>query len=302
MNFFKLLILCSLLSTAWAREPDADRIPRPKRIIAIGDIHGDIHGLKRALKIAELINDQDDWVGGKTVLVQVGDQLDRGDFELEIIYLLEKLSSQALRAGGKVLALLGNHEIMNVELDFRYVTPMGFENFSDFTDPISPILANKLLKMPEEEKGRAVAFFPGGKISKILSNHNVAVVVGDTVFVHGGIVPKWAKYGISKINQETREFLKGNTQKLPKGIDASDGLTWSRHFSLETDSVNCKLLKKSLNILGVKRMVVAHTVQDEGINTKCGGRVWRVDVGLSGHYGGMAQALEIKGDKIKILK
>ena len=293
----KYIILFLIFGTVWAREPDVDKIPNADRIVAIGDLHGDVYGLKRALKVSKLIDNKENWIGGTTVLVQVGDQLDRGDFELEIINLLEKLTRQAQLVGGKVLALIGNHEIMNAELDFRFVTPVGFKSFSNFTSP------NKNLdRLPPEHKGRAAAFFPGGKISNILSNHNVAAIVGDSVFVHGGIVPKWAKYGISKINQETREFLKGKNLEIPEGISASDGLTWSRHFSLDTDSTDCKLLDETLQILGVKRMVVAHTVQPEGINSECNGKVWRVDVGLSDHYGGSAQALEIIGAEISILK
>jgi hypothetical protein len=298
----KYIILLFIFSTVWAREPDPDKLPPVKRIIAFGDVHGDVYALKRALRLGKLIDRKDNWIGGRTVLVQVGDQTDRGDYELQIIYLLEKLAAQAKMAGGRVLALLGNHEIMNTKLDFRYVTPVGYSSFSKFRDPIPTRLTKHLFNMPTKKKGRSIAFFPGGKISNILSNHNVAVIVGDSAFVHGGIIPKWATYGISKINRETRAYLKGNTRRVPRGVDASDGLTWSRHFSRNTGESECKLLKRSLQILGVKRMVVAHTVQLDGINNACDGKVWRVDVGMSSHYGGKAQALEIMGDKIRILK
>ena len=214
---------------------------------------------------------------------------------------MEKLRIQAKRIGGKIISLLGNHEIMNIMLDFRYVFPEGYKKFAKFKHPISNRLKKRLINIPKYKRGRAIAFFPGGPVNNILSTQNVAVIVGKSVFVHGGIIPKWARYGISKINQETRSFITGKVLKYPVSI-GNDGLVWSRHFSQNTGPKECKMLKESLRILGLKRMVVAHTVHLEGINSACGEKVWRVDVGMSHHYGGKAQALEIIGDKIKILK
>ncbi len=57
--------------------------------MAIGDLHGDLDKAKRAMRLAGLIDQQDRWAGGRTVCVQVGDILDRGDSELRILYFLE---------------------------------------------------------------------------------------------------------------------------------------------------------------------------------------------------------------------
>ena len=179
MNYIKFFFFILFINTAWSQ--DLDYIPHADKIVAMGDLHGDIYAFKRALRLGELIDENDDWIGGSTVLVQVGDQTDRGDFELEIFDLIERLTAQAEKVGGKVLALLGNHEIMNAELDFRYVTPMGFTNFSKFSSPISLRLTKILPKISSGEKGRSIAFFPGGQMSAILAKHNVAVIVGDTI-------------------------------------------------------------------------------------------------------------------------
>ena len=52
-------------------------------------------------------------------------------------------------------------------------------------------------------------------------------------------------------------------------------------------------------------MVIGHTVQREGISQACGGRVWRIDVGLSAAYAmgsrGKAQVLEIGPRGAKVL-
>ena len=80
---------------------DGTPLPQPERLIAIGDIHGDLQALKGALRIAGVLHaKKDQWTGGRTVVVQVGDQLDRGDDELAILALLRKLQRQAKRAGG----------------------------------------------------------------------------------------------------------------------------------------------------------------------------------------------------------
>lgn len=101
---------------------------RPPRLLrlrcAVGDLHGDIRKAMRALQLARLVqlaDGQPVWVGGNTVLVQLGDVLDRGDFEIAIIMLLRELDSQARRQGGAVYMLNGNHESLNVCGDFRCV-------------------------------------------------------------------------------------------------------------------------------------------------------------------------------------
>ena len=83
------------------------------------------------LQIAKLVDDESNWIGGTCHLVQLGDILDRGDSERSCIDLLFKLRKQAEEAGGKVHVLLGNHEVMNVALDFRYVTHNAWEGWGE---------------------------------------------------------------------------------------------------------------------------------------------------------------------------
>ncbi|KOM55416.1 hypothetical protein LR48_Vigan10g130800 [Vigna angularis] len=56
-------------------------------------------------------------------------KLDRGGDELKIFYFLEKLKREAARSGGRIITIHGNHEIMNVEGDFRFATEFGIEEF-----------------------------------------------------------------------------------------------------------------------------------------------------------------------------
>ena len=114
--------------------PPASVLPAaPSRLVAIGDLHGDLDKARRALVAARVLCPMTDrWVGGDTVLVQVGDVLDRGDGEIACLFLLERLAREAELAGGAVHVLNGNHETMNVGGRYRYATPGGLADFLRF--------------------------------------------------------------------------------------------------------------------------------------------------------------------------
>ena len=80
---------------------------------------------------AGLINRRGRWAGGDTIFIQTGDVPDRGPDSLKIIRHLQKLQRQAQRKDGKVIAMIGNHEAMNVTGDLRYVHPGEYEAFTD---------------------------------------------------------------------------------------------------------------------------------------------------------------------------
>jgi hypothetical protein len=292
-------------------EPDAAvRAPRPippptsvevpGRLVAIGDVHGDFDAARQALRIAGAIDDADRWVGGDLVVVQVGDQLDRGDGEQAILDLFERLSDEAHEAGGAFYALVGNHETLNVQQDFRYVFPGGWEDFAEFAEGADPNDPD-LVGAPPEEWGRIIAFRPGGPYARLLAGHNVAMVVGTTLFVHGGILPRHVSYDLERLNAETQAWMRGEGPDPPV-LHGDESPVWSRHYSKDTDADDCALLEEVLSAAQLERMVVAHSVQIDGINSACDGRVWRVDVGLAAYYGGPRQVLEINGDELRILE
>ena len=278
--------------------PPPAKLPGAKRVVAVGDVHGDITQLRKVLQLAGAIDKQDHWIGGKLVLVQVGDQLDRGDDEKSILLLLDAIADEAHAAGGALLALNGNHETMNVARQFGYVTPGGWADFADVPHVPNDAL---LAKYPMDQRGRVSAFRPAGPYAKLLAGHNTIQVVGDTVFVHGGVLPEHVAYGIGKINAEISAWMRGEAPK-PASVSGDNCPVWSRHYSLDVDASDCKLAEQTVKALGVKRIVVAHTVQSKGINSVCGGLVWRVDVGLAKHYGGKPQVLVIEGGEVSIQK
>lgn len=270
--------------------------PAPARIVAMGDLHGDLGALRRALALGGLIDKEDHWTGGDTWVVQTGDQMDRGDDEREILEFLERLRLDAEAAGGRVVVLNGNHEAMQALGDLRYVTDGGFDDF-----PEPPSEAAAPADAAPDTVARTRAFAPGGAWARLLSTRNLAVKIGDTVFVHGGVTPQWAAMGLEAFNAPARAWLAGKGQ-VPDAVTDPQGPLWSRDYSDAPDGTDCATLDDALEALGATRMVVGHTVQEGGISPACDDRVWRIDVGMAAHYGGEPAALEIVGDKVRILK
>jgi hypothetical protein len=276
--------------------PPPSTLDAPARLVGFADVHGDLQAALDVLALAGVIDEERHWSGGETVVVQTGDQLDRGDDEQAILDLFEQLSAEAWEAGGAFYPLLGNHETINVELDFRYVTPGGFADFLD-----TPFAADdaEVLSYPEEERGRVAAFRPGGPYALMLAGHNLSMQVGDTVFVHGGILPAHAEAGLETINSEVQAWMRGEAEAPDRWLDG-EGPVWTRAYSDDDEPLACDDLTEALDTLGAARMVVGHTVQDEA-NPACDGKVWRMDVGMAEHYGGGLAALVVEGDEVTLL-
>ena len=98
-------------------------------VIAIGDVHGDFDDFVAILQHTGLIDKQNHWAGGKATFVQTGDLIDRGPKPREVMDLMMALEKEAPSSGGRVVSLLGNHEMMNIMGDLRYVTPENYRQF-----------------------------------------------------------------------------------------------------------------------------------------------------------------------------
>lgn len=275
------------------------QLPDAPRIIAIGDLHGDLAATRKALKLGGAIDANDRWIGGDLVVVQTGDQIDRGNQDREILDLFERLKVEAKAAGGKFLVLIGNHEVMNSMLDFRYVTNTSLRAFSEFTSQLPT--TDHLPTLKPKERGRAAAFRPTGPYAKIVATNFVVLKVGDTVFVHGGLLPSHVTYGIDRINSEVSMWL-GNGGTVPSHVSDDDSPLWLRIYSTDTGANDCKILEDTLELLAANRMIIGHTPQAGGINSRCQKKVWRIDSGISKYYGGNVEILEIKDGKVQVLR
>jgi hypothetical protein len=283
--------------------PPPTRVVGARRVLSFGDVHGDYDVTHALLLGLGVIDNDAHWAGGDLVVVQVGDQLDRGDGERAILDLFERLADEAQAAGGGFFALLGNHEVMNALLDFRYVTPGGWADFADIPHASDDAL---LAQYPPDQRGRVAAFRPGGPYAKRLAQRNTVMVVDRTLFVHGGLEPAHlsGSGGLAGLNGEVQRWLLGESGEVPAVVTASDGPFWSRLYAGATtgEDAACATLTEVLRAVNVDRMVVGHTVQRNGISAACDSRVWRVDVGLAAYYGGEPHALEIDAEAIRVVE
>lgn len=224
--FGMVLVLLLLLCPVQAVRAAEDVWTGVERVVVLGDVHADYEHLVKVLRLAGLIDDNTDWSGGKTHLVQVGDAVDRGPDPRKTLDLLMKLEGQARRAGGYMHALIGNHDAMNVFGDLRYVSAGGFAAFGE---------EGSQKRRPPAEAGKPPGyaeyrrqFGPDGKYGRWIRGHNAVIRIDGTVFVHGGISPKYAGYSIREINDEIRGEL-GDLSRLQGGaVTDSEGPLWYR--------------------------------------------------------------------------
>ena len=275
------------------------RFEAAERLIAIGDLHGDLEAARTALRLGGAIDAEDRWIGGDLVVVQTGDILDRGDQEEAIIRLFQRLREEAEKSGGAVHVLNGNHELMNAYRDYRYVTPGGFADFADVAVPTE--VDSLMTSLEPGQRPRAAAFLPGGPFAQILAQRNTIVIVGSSIFVHGGILPEHLDRGLDHMNEEIRAWLHGEAPQ-PEWIRGDRSPVWTRLYSNEPTVAACDTLSSVLERVGVERMVVGHTVQRTGVTSFCGGRIWTIDVGMAAHYGGRAAVLEIRDNRVRGLR
>jgi hypothetical protein len=291
------------------------------RIIAIGDIHGDYEQFVRLLRSSGLIDDNDDWAGGQTHFVQTGDVPDRGADTRKVMDLLMKLEKQAKEVKGYVHALIGNHEAMNMYGDLRYVHP---GEFAAFENPKSSGARQGYYKQHVSElkrhppPGGLPEFGPDhlrkwendhplgwfehrsgfgafGRYGRWILKHNAVIQINDTIFLHGGIGPKYAAMSIGDMNQrilmELRDFskLKGGIVMDPQGP------LWYRGLALHDERTETAHLETVLGQHQAKRIVMGHTVTEGTVMPRLRGRAVLIDVGLSRHYGGRLACLLIEG-------
>jgi len=251
--------------------------------VTVGDLHGDYENSVKVLQMAGVVDENVTWVGGNnTILVQTGDIVDRGPDTIILYSLMQRLKEESYHAGGDVIQVLGNHEVMNLSGDWRFVTLSDVQTFGSLVN-------------------RRLAFSISGFIGRHLFHLPIVHRIDTTVFCHGGVSETWAAFGVHGLNDISRwelpKFSKdGDWQQrlMQYPIFGENGPTWFRDFALQEEAVICPRLTRVLEKLKVKRMVVGHTVQVNGkVLVRCQGKFIVVDVGISRAYGGRMAALEI---------
>ena len=294
------------------------------KIIAIGDIHGDYYIFIELLKMCKLINNKLEWIGKDTFLIQLGDTLDgkRPDViidnkylkttgEIEITNLILKLDKEAKKTNGRVISILGNHELY----------PYYYYNDESFNEKYV-----KKVDLESYKKKYNVSRFkyykPGsGEGAKLLGKTRPLIIqLGQFIFCHGSLnkkfLQKCIKNGyrktsnsnfldISKLNKVVSDWLIGNTKKVPFFIEDSDNI----NPLFNRDLTNPKSLTKNecINLVDSvlqyfnngNYLVMGHSTH-KNINTLCNNKVYRTDIAISRAFGGTfsknikrLQALEI---------
>ena len=267
------------------------------RIVIVGDIHGDIRRFKDILIDAKVINNNIEWIAEPkdTIVIQMGDQVDSINRDqsleewevlpdVEMIYFTNILNKIALSKGGRVISLIGNHELMNIIGNYSYVSQKSLN---------------------DNNHKRHELFKPGGALSAILGQRPLVVKIGQLLFCHAGltldhlnILTKYNK-DVSYINTIWKNFIKSNAvlmedkEIFDKVILDNDGILWTRDLNEGCDIV--KLLGK----LGCVYMFVGHTVVESvKLINNC---IWYTDTGISRAFGNdSSQYIDIFENQINI--
>ncbi len=222
MLTFVAILVCATPATA-----DQWHFENVERVVAITDIHGAFDPMVAVLEQAEVIDDALAWSGAETHLVVVGDIVDRGPESRKAMDLLMRLEGEAAAAGGKVHVLIGNHEVMNLVGDLRYVSKAEYAAFSEdglaeerergfvafaekrISGEDNPASVRAIFnqKHPEGFFAHRRAFSSDGKYGKWLLSKPVIIVVNETAFVHGGLSPMIAGIGLDGVNGSLREEM-----------------------------------------------------------------------------------------------
>jgi len=144
-------------------------------LFVVGDVHGEFDRLVQLLGNAGLVGPDLGWTGGGKHLVFVGDLADRGPDVVGTLWLIYRLEREAERAGGGVHVVLGNHEIMVMLDDLRYVAPKEAEiarrhgvGYDRMFDPRQSILGRWLVSKPALLRVGGVLLAHGGASPHIL--------------------------------------------------------------------------------------------------------------------------------------
>ena len=252
----------------------------PKRTIVIGDIHGDIAMLCSCLYMANIINQNFEWIAepANTIVVQMGDQVDslsRDTIQswekiddMTVLDFTDRLDQIARKKGGRFISLLGNHEIMNVLGDFNYVSPLSMQKAGGV-------------------EGRREKFQPGSVYAKILAKRNVVQKIGNLLFCHAGLLPHHITLvngQLDIINKLMKSYLLkqyNNDFSLFQQLFIADtSILWNRFYIEQIGPEAYQVLNDVLQQSNSTQMIIGHNPIDH-ITPLYHFKLWITDIGLS---------------------
>lgn len=172
------------------RRPIQTEFENVDTLFAVGDVHGQYEKLTELFRNAGLIDDDDLWTGGHSWVVLLGDLFDRGPDVHKTLWFLYELERDAARHGGRVQILLGNHEIMAMTDDTRYVSPKE--------------------KLIAQAHGVAYwqLFDPRSSVlGKWLASKPALIRIDRALLTHGGLGPEYMAYSIPEFDDSLALFM-----------------------------------------------------------------------------------------------
>ena len=159
-------------------------------VFVFGDVHGEFDRVLWHLRLADLIDAELRWTGGRAAVAFLGDLFDRGKDVTRLLWFIYGLEREAEAAGGRVITLLGNHEAMILTGDLRYLAPKekmiadrhGM-SYDRMFDPERSVL------------GRWIAAKPG------------LVRLDDLLLAHGGVSPAFVDYSLQEYQDSLAAFI-----------------------------------------------------------------------------------------------
>jgi hypothetical protein len=159
-----------------------------------------------------------------------------------------------------------------------------------------------------------VAWDPNGTIGRWIVGNPAVVLIDGNIFVHGGISPAYVRMPIEEINRQVRAALLARATDPQSFINDPQGPLWYRGLSTPNADATDRpstgrpgtapsatvaeppvedQLQALLSAYGAKRIVIGHTPILSGIAVLYGGRLIRIDTGISSVYGGKVSYLDI---------
>lgn len=268
-------------------ETDNDAIYKGvDKVVAVSDVHGKYEILINMLISQRVIDEKHQWIFGQNHLVIVGDNFDRGDKVVEILWFLFYLQKKAEAEGGKVHMLLGNHEVMTINGDLRYVNRKYLYTSAAFTTPYNEF------------------FREGSILGDWITTHKIMVSIDKRLFVHAGISPELLvlNYSLKKINKVfQKSILRQPKEKIKRNLELSflvngEGPIWYRGY-FENGTLNQDSVDMILEKLGQKNIIVGHTSMRE-INPFFERKIIGIDNSIK--QGSKGQVLIIENDQFYV--
>ena len=226
------------------------------RVVAIGDVHGSDDGFLAMLQAAGLVDQAGHWSGGTATLVQTGDVTDRGAGVKHVLDLVRALVDEASKSGGRVVPVLGNHEVMNLLGEIRDVTPAICASFAgpdreatreEAWRTYEDLVARRARRRAGEQppglsrtlEGFRQAYQPGcveyrlamgaqGDYGKWLRQLPIVAQVQGTVFMHAGASPLAEPVSLDQLNTRARDEVRRFDRVLERLVRADLAAPWFR--------------------------------------------------------------------------